>query len=139
MAARDIYHMTVRTALIKDGWTITHDPLIIKWGAKDLYVDLGAEHVVAAEKPGVKIAVEIKSFVSPSEVEDLKNALGAHILYHDILAHTEPDRTLYLAIRTAVFESLFTEPIGRILLNNQRVRLIVFDPYTEEVVQWIAQ
>ena len=45
MPARDIYHNTVKNALTKDGWTITHDPLKLQWGAKDLYVDLGAEHV----------------------------------------------------------------------------------------------
>lgn len=80
MPAKDIYHDTVKKALIKDGWVITHDPLILKWGSKDLYVDLGAEQLVAAEKEGRKIAVEVKSFVSPSEVEDLEHALGQFIL-----------------------------------------------------------
>jgi hypothetical protein len=28
MLTKDIYHDTVKRALIKDGWTITHDPLI---------------------------------------------------------------------------------------------------------------
>ena len=41
MPAKDIYHDTVRTALDKDGWTITHDPLIIRWGKRALYIDLG--------------------------------------------------------------------------------------------------
>lgn len=43
MPAKDIYHDHVRNALIKDGWTITHDPLVLKWGLKDLYINLGAE------------------------------------------------------------------------------------------------
>lgn len=30
--AKDIYHEAVREALIKDGWTITHDPFILKGG-----------------------------------------------------------------------------------------------------------
>lgn len=112
MPARDLYHNVARNALIKDGWTITHDPYVLKWGTKDLYVDLGAEQLLAAEKPGQKIAVEIKSFISPSDMEDLKEALGQFILYHDLLALTEPDRTLYLAIRETVFIDLFEEPIG---------------------------
>ena len=94
MPAKDIYHDCVKNALIKDSWIITHDPLILKWGLKDLYVDLGAQQLLAAEKNKQKIAVEIKSFVSPSEVEDLKNAVGQFILYHDILTHIEPDRIL---------------------------------------------
>jgi len=137
MPAKDIYHDTVKRALIKDGWTITHDPLILKWGLRDLYVDLGAERLVAAEKEGHKIAVEIKSFVSPSEVEDLETAVGQFILYHDILSRTEPDRVLYLAVRAAVFTSVFEEPIGQVLLENQRVKLVVFDPQAEVIVKWI--
>ena len=137
MSAKDIYHDSVKNALVKDGWAITHDPLILKWGLKDLCIDLGAEQLVAAERAGQKIAVEIKSFVSPSEVEDLKNAVGQFILYHDILAHTEPDRILYLAIREAVYNDVFEEPIGAVLLENKRVRLIVFDPHTEVIVKWI--
>ncbi len=41
MPAKDLYHNTVITALEKDGWIITNDPLVIRWGKKDLYVDLG--------------------------------------------------------------------------------------------------
>jgi hypothetical protein len=137
MPAKDIYHDAVRNALIKDGWTITHDPLILKWGLKDLYVDLGAEQLVAAEKEGRKIAVEVKSFVSQSEVEDLETAVGQFVLYHDILSRTEPDRVLYLAVRAAVYTSIFEEPIGQVLLENQRVRLVVFDPQVEVIVKWI--
>ncbi|MEM1122330.1 MAG: element excision factor XisH family protein, partial [Bacteroidota bacterium] len=29
MAAKDIFHETVKEALVKDGWIITHDPLKI--------------------------------------------------------------------------------------------------------------
>ncbi len=38
MPARDLYHDIVRTALVKDGWTITHDPLTLRWGRTDLFV-----------------------------------------------------------------------------------------------------
>lgn len=72
MAAKDIYHAHVRNALLKDGWLITHDPLALRWGAKDLFIDLGAEQLLAAEKSGKYIAVETKSFVGQSEIEDLK-------------------------------------------------------------------
>ncbi|MGI2903392.1 XisH family protein [Tolypothrix sp. VBCCA 56010] len=137
MPARDIYHDNFKNALIKDGWIITHDPYMLKWGLKDLYIDLGAQKLLAAEKQEQKIAVEIKSFVSPSEVEDLKNALGQFILYNDILARTEPDRKLYLGIREAVFIDIFEEPIGKILLENERVRLITFDSEQEVIIRWM--
>ncbi len=70
MPAKDIYHNCVKNALIKEDWTITHDPLGLKWGRKDMYVDLGAEQLLAANKADRKIAVEIKSFTSPSEMSD---------------------------------------------------------------------
>ncbi len=61
--------------------------------------------------------------------------VGYH--HHDVLARTEPDRILYLAIREAVYNDVFEEPIGTILLENRRVRLIVFDPHAEVIVKWI--
>ena len=38
MPAKDIYHVTVKNALIKDGWTITDDPLSLKIGNKDIFI-----------------------------------------------------------------------------------------------------
>ncbi len=84
MLVRDIYHDAVKRALIKDGWTITHDPLKLKLGRKDMYVDLGAERLLAAEKRGQQIAVEVKSFVGTSQLHDLEEALGQFVLYHDV-------------------------------------------------------
>jgi hypothetical protein len=72
MPARDIYHDHVKRALISDGWTITHDPYTLTFGQKDVFVDLGAERVIAAEKGNEKIAVEVKSFQSASDVRDLE-------------------------------------------------------------------
>ncbi|MGL6340253.1 MAG: element excision factor XisH family protein [Waterburya sp.] len=138
MPAKDIFHDNVKNALIKDGWNITNDPLKLQWGNKDLYVDLGAEKLIAAEKENQKIAVEIKSFVGNSQVADLQQALGQYTLYLDIIEETERERILYLAIRQATFEDIFSEPIGQILLNKKRLKLIVFDAVKEEIVQWIT-
>ncbi len=101
MPARDRYHNQVRNALVKDGWVITHDPLRLSWGLKDMYVDLGAELLLAAEKGARKIAVEVKTFGGLSEMDDLEKAIGQFVLYHDVLARVEPDRELYLAIPEA--------------------------------------
>ena len=81
MPARDIYHNAVRKALEKEDWLIIKDPFILRWGARDLYIDLGAEKLIAAEKSGQKIAVEIKSFIGASPVTDLENALGSIPLF----------------------------------------------------------
>ena len=50
--AKDIYHQAVRNALIKDGWTITHDPFRLENKEQNMAYesDLGAEKRFAAEK-----------------------------------------------------------------------------------------
>ena len=95
MSAKDIYHDACVHALQTDGWTITHDPLTISVGKTDLLIDLGAERVVAAERNGERIAVEIKSFVKLSLVQDLKEAVGQFVLYEGALAESpkNTDRT----------------------------------------------
>ena len=50
MSAKDIYHHYVRRVMEKYGWTVTHDPLMLRYGKKDLFVDLGAKNFMAAEK-----------------------------------------------------------------------------------------
>jgi hypothetical protein len=137
MPARDRYHAHVIEALTRDGWTITHDPLALRVGAKDMFVDLGAERFVGAERAGQRIAVEIKSFLGESEVRELELTLGQAVLYGDALAQTEPDRTLYMAVRSKVYRDLFEEPIGQMVLANGRLRLMVFDPERREVTRWI--
>jgi hypothetical protein len=137
MPARDIYHACVRNALIKDGWKITDDPLRLRIGKKDLYVDLGAEKLLCAEKDALKIAIEIKSFIGDSDVSELHDAVGQYIVYHDVLQETQPHRILYLAIPYTIYLSLFELPLGELLLKNQRLKLLVFDSDKEVIVKWI--
>lgn len=56
--AKDRFHNAVRTALEKQGWTITADPLEMSVGDVDFEIDLAADMLA-----GEKIAVEIKSFI----------------------------------------------------------------------------
>jgi hypothetical protein len=81
MSAKDVYHSAVRSALIKEGWTITHDPLTVEFEDVTLFVDLGAEQVIAAERGAEKIAVEIKSFIRESMVSEFHAAAGQFINY----------------------------------------------------------
>ncbi|MCP9495816.1 MAG: XisH family protein [Pyrinomonadaceae bacterium MAG19_C2-C3] len=138
MPAKDIYHDTVRNALIKDGWTITDDPLRLQVGLHKMFVDLGAEKLIAAERGEEKIAVEIKSFVSRSELRDLEQAIGQYTLYESVMAIKEPQRRLFLAVRRKVYFAIFEAELGKILLRNKRISLVVFDEKTEEILQWIS-
>jgi len=137
MPAKDIYHDTVKAALIKDGWTITHDPLTIRLTRKKLYVDLGAERLIAAQRDTERIAVEVKSFSRASDMKDLEDALGQFVLYTHLLARYDPERRLYLAVTDSVYESVFEEEAGEILLQDGVIRLITFNPEQEAIIQWI--
>jgi XisH protein len=138
MPAKDLFHDAVKAALVKDGWTVTHDPLTLKVGKKDLFVDLGAEKLLSAERGAEKIAIEVKSFVGPSEIKDLELAIGQYVMYEKVLRRIDPGRVLYLAIREASFQRLFQQELGMILLEDQVLKLFIFNPDTEEVLQWIA-
>ena len=137
MPALDRYHETVRHALNKDGWTITDDPLTLVVDDRNLYADFGAERLLGAERGVEKIAVEIKTFLSPSPVADLEQAIGQYSLYEDILQLLESERTLYLAIPEEAFTHIFSERIGQLALKNRIKRAFVFNPVREEIVQWL--
>ena len=139
MPAKDIYHNIVCNALIKDGWTITDDPLILKIGKRSVFVDLGAKKLIAAERDSEKIAVEIKSFLSPSPINDLENAWGQFFMYARTLQKRDPNRLLYLAVSRNTFEDLFQEEAGKLLLEEPGFRVVVFDVKSEEIVQWQPQ
>ena len=136
MPAKDIYHDTVKNALIKDDWTITHDPLPLRWGSDLLYVDLGAARLLTATKKDQKIAVEVKSFTSPSNIASLENALGQYILYQNIIEELEPDRTLYLAIHEDIFSTVFEEALGQMLIRKNHLKLLIFNRAEEVIVKW---
>lgn len=138
MPARNIYHDAVVHALIADGWTITDDPLRISFGSRELYVDLGAERTtIGAEKGEQRIAVEIQSFLNPSPVRDLQEAVGQYDIYRAILAENNSDRLLYLAVPLRVYEGLLTERFGQLIVRSLNLRVLVFDHQKESVVQWI--
>jgi hypothetical protein len=137
MPARDRYHDQVKNALIKDGWTITQDPLHVKWARKDMFIDLGAERILAAQKGTRKIAVEVKSFLGLSDMADLEQAIGQYTIYHEVLSRVDPDRSLFLAVDEEVYVNLFEDSIGKLLVDNRGIQLIVFDPQTETIRQWL--
>jgi hypothetical protein len=138
MPAKNMYHRSVVRALTADGWTITDDPLTIAFGGKDLFIDLAAERsAVAAEKNGRRIAVEIQSFLSPSPVRDLQEAVGQYDIYRAILAETDPDRILYLAVPSRVDEGILSERFGQVIVSRLNLRLLIFDPEEDKVIRWI--
>lgn len=137
MPRLDIYHDTVKQALIKDGWVITHDPYKLTIGKKRLFADLGAEQLFSAEKGTRRIVVEIKSFTGASDVNDLEQAIGQYVLYKQVMLQTEHGRELFLAVTNKVANTIFSVEIGQILLDGNIIKVLVFDPESEVITQWL--
>jgi hypothetical protein len=137
MPRRDIIHQAVKNALIKDGWTITADPYLLEYGDEDLFIDLAAERLLAAERGTTKIAVEVKSFLGRSPINDLQNALGQYALYLSVLEIVDPQRKLYVALGKTAYDDLAELETFGLVVRRFRVALLVVGIRAEELVEWI--
>ncbi|MEQ8970078.1 MAG: XisH family protein [Coleofasciculus sp. C1-SOL-03] len=138
MPAKDVYHNAVKTALVKDGWTITADPYTIKFEELQLFADLGAGRTVIAQRNQQEIIVEIKSFIGRSLIHDLQNALGQYIIYRTLLSVTNPTYKVYLAINQEIYENFFSQVAIQFIIQHNQVALLVVNIDAEEVIQWIS-
>lgn len=134
--AKDLFHQAVKTALIKDGWTITHDPLYFNVAEVEIYIDLGAEQLFAAEKDSQKIAVEVKTFLNPSAISEFHTVLGQCLNYRLALKLEDPHRILYLAIPEAVWQTFFRREFAQLAIAEYQLNLMIFDVLEEAIVQW---
>jgi XisH protein len=105
--AKDKFHNIVKNALIKEGWMVTADPMSFKVGEVNFQIDLAADRILTAEKENVKIAVEVKSFTQQSPLHAFHEAIGQYDNYLLALEDYDPDRILYLAIPTEIYDSFF--------------------------------
>lgn len=137
MPAKDIYHDTVKNALIKDGWRITAENLQLPWGGTQTYIDIIADEVFVAEKEGRKIAVEVKSFVGKSNLSELEKAVGQFIIYRFAMRKEDPERKLFLAISEKIYNKLFVNPDVIELIETENLKILVFDELKEVIVRWI--
>jgi hypothetical protein len=134
MSLREIYYDKVKSALIKDGWTITHDPLRLFWDGSERKIEL--ESVLGAEKADQLIAITIGSFVGPSDVSDLERALGQYLMCRLALQQQQPGYDLYLAVSEEPWYNVFAEPIGKLAL--ERMRLLVFSSSDSTLQRWVS-
>lgn len=93
--------------------------------------------MLAAEKAGQKIAVEIKYFLGLSVVTEFHATLGQFLNYRSALRKKQPERILYLAVSFDIYDDFFTVNFIQEVIAEHQVRLLIFDPLREEVVLWI--
>lgn len=137
MPAKDIFHDAVKNALLNDAWSVTDEQFYIRSKGVEIYINIGAEKVIAAERGGEKIAVEVKSFLGYSNITEFHVAVGQFINYRSILWDEQPERTLYLAIPLDIYESFFQLPFTQKIIQQNQIKLIVFDSEEEVIVKWI--
>jgi hypothetical protein len=136
MASRDKLHYEARHALENDGWTITDDPLVVRFGETFGEIDLGAERLLGAEKGEERIAVEIKSFLGTSMLSEFHMALGQYLNYQEALACYDPNRRLYLAVSEDAYRAFFLQDIVQRVITRHQVEMIIFSPEREVIVTW---
>ncbi|ABA21888.1 fdxN element excision controlling factor XisH [Trichormus variabilis ATCC 29413] len=137
MPKLDTIHNAVKNGLVKDGWAITHDPYVIQYRRTTLYADLGADRAIAAQRDKQKLVVEVKSFISASKIQDLKEALGQYDIYRYLLEETAPDRKLYISVSKVAYHNFFTQDVIQLILKKHQLPIIVVDIEAEEITQWI--
>jgi XisH protein len=137
MSRKDRFHELVKQALIQTGWNITDDPLYLSIGNVNIQIDLAAEPLIAATKDDRKIAVEVKSFISTSQITDFYSSLGQYLTYRVALKLQEPDRALYLAVPKPTYDKLFQEILIQEVLQMYPVSIVVYSQITQEIELWI--
>ncbi len=69
---------------------------------------------------------------------DLEQAIGQYVLYSLLLGKVDPEREIYLAVTDTVYDELFNEPVGELVVNELPMRLLVINTKRAEVQQWIT-
>lgn len=131
------FHAVVKTALQKDSWLITHDPYPLQAGTFELAIDLDAQKVIAAQKQGLTIAVEIKSFLGPSNITDFYGALGQFIAYRTALRAQDPERILYLAVSSDIYERFFINVFIQELVEQNQLYILIYNIDLEAIERWL--
>lgn len=93
--------------------------------------------LIGASSGNSRIAVEIKKFRGRSPTLDLEQAIGQYILYRLLLGKINPVREIYLAIPTLAYDEIFSQEIGRVVVDELRMKLLIVNLETEEVARWI--
>ena len=137
MPRRDFYHEAFKEALIKDGWTITHDPLTLLSKIEGgLQTDIGAEKIITAEKGMKRIAVEIKSFTTPSALHEFIKSTGQYRAYKLAMNLKNSQRILYIAVPSFAWKVLVNKEIVQALIDDVSMKIILYDPIEKIIDAW---
>jgi glucose-6-phosphate 1-dehydrogenase len=99
---------------------------------------LAAEKLIAAEREGQKIAVEVKSFLERfSAISEFHTALGQFINYRGALRRLQPERVLYLAVPSTTYKTFFQLDFPKDMILENQLKMLVYDVEQEVIFKWI--
>jgi hypothetical protein len=99
---------------------------------------LAAEKLIAAEREGKKIAVEVKSFLERSSaISEFHTALGQFINYRGALRRLQPERVLYLAVPLTTYKTFFQLDFPKDMILENQLKMLVYDVEQEVIFKWI--
>jgi hypothetical protein len=79
----------------------------------------------------------VKCFAGPGDrTREVYIAIGQYIIYRALMAELRIAIPLYLAVPLDAYNNLF-EPAAKRAVKDSRIKLLVVDIETEEIVQWI--
>ena len=131
MPNKDTYHDHVVQALRSDGWKIVREHALVSTDTRRLFIDILAEKLDDQSRA----LFEVKDFDSP--VEALATALGQYLLYQIALEYSGLDLPLFLTVPSTAYQGILSETIGLQARQVINFRLMVFEPNTMRIIQWI--
>ncbi len=136
MPAIDSCEPQIIRALQKAGWDVIDKTLPIQLEPKRVvYADLRLQHTRDGQQI---IVVEIKCFLATRPLlDEFYHAVGQYLFYRDALTLRDIHIPIYLAIPAKIHQTLFQRLSVHTTVRNAKIKLIVVDLVTEEVVSWI--
>lgn len=68
---------------------------------------------------------------------EFHTALGQYLDYELGLEEQEPDRLIFLALPMKAFQKISQIPLLLKALNRFKVKVIIFNPDSEKIIQWL--
>lgn len=137
MPRKDLFHDIVKQAITRAGWKVTNDPLFVPTaGGVNFFIDIGAEHIIEAEKEGKQIAIEVKSFNQDSASYSFYEILGQYLVYEEALKEQPQTMPLYIAIASLGYEKLIDTPIFKRMIEKHGLKFIIIEPQTQTIDSW---
>lgn len=134
MPAKDRHHDAVIRALTKSGWQVTDQQITLVVATRRLWIDIRADK----SDEQLAVLIEVKGFErTPSPIEYLASAIGKYLLYRTMLDDAGIDILLYMAVPKAAYNGILGEKVGRRMVEKFEIRLLIFDPVQENILQWI--